>query len=170
MNQVYTIFRFIKAIASSEKMCAIAVFYLLFSLSVKAQFIPSAQSAKKVSTLIAQTFGDNISAVPLAINSNYQSIEVDGKMNGYVCVEQASSKHDKFEFVVIYDDQLNILQVKVLLYREDYGYEIKSKRWLKQFSTCEVRKVQAISGATISVNSLKNAVKHLNHKMEEFVL
>ena len=71
---------------------------------------------------------------------------------------------------MIYDDQLNILQVKVLLYREDYGYEIKSKRWLKQFSTRDVRKVQAISGATISVNSLKKAVQHLNQKMKKFIL
>ena len=170
MNQVNTILRFSKAIAPSVKMCAI-VFFSFFLVSIStAQFIPAKQSTKKVNVLINETFGADILAIPLEINSNFQSIQVDGSVKGYVCIEQALSKHDKFEFVVIYDDQLNILQVKVLLYREDYGYEIKSKRWLKQFSTREVRKVQAISGATISVNSLKKAVEHLNQKMKKFIL
>jgi len=170
MNQVNTIIRFIKAIAPSIKMCAIAFFSLFIVHIANAQFFPAEQSTKKVNILIAQTFGDNILAIPLAINPNYKSIEVDGEMKGYVCIEETPSKHDKFEFVVIYDDKLNILQVKVLLYREDYGFEIKSKRWLKQFSTREVRKVQAISGATISVNSLKKSVEHLSKKMKKSIL
>lgn len=170
MNQVNTIFRFSKAIAPSVKMCAIAFFSLFFVSISTAQFVPTEQSIKKVNTLIDATFGADILAIPLEINSNYKSIEIEGEIKGYVCVEQALSKHDKFEFVLIYDDQLNILQVKVLLYREDYGYEIKSKRWLKQFSTRDVRKVQAISGATISVNSLKKSVEHLNQKMKKFIL
>jgi major membrane immunogen (membrane-anchored lipoprotein) len=54
------------------------------------------------------------------------------------------------------------------VYREDYGSEIGSKRWLKQFlnKTPEDRfvyrqNIAAISGATISVKSMTNAMNNL---------
>ena len=174
MKKVNTIIRLIrnnyyflysKAIAPSEKMCAIVFFSLFFMSTAVAQFKPSKQSITKANTIVKQTFGEGVVSQSLLVNANYGSLKVDEKIVGYSCIEQASSKHDKFEFVVIYDADLNILQVKVLLYREDYGYEIKSKRWLKQFITRETREVQAISGATISVNSLKKSVELLNQKM-----
>ena len=167
MNRVNTI---IKTIVPSEKMCAIVFFSLFFMSTAVAQFQPSKQSVAKTNTIVKQTFGVEVVSEPLLVNVNYGSLKVDEKIVGYSCIEQASSKHDKFEFVVIYDADLNILQVKVLLYREDYGYEIKSKRWLKQFITRETREVQAISGATISVNSLKRAVEQLNQKMKKIIL
>ena len=170
MNRVNTIIRLIKAIAPSEKMCAIVFFSLFFMSTAVAQFQPSKQSFTKVNTIVKQTFGEGVISQALLVNANYQSLKVDGKIVGYSCIEQASSKHDKFEFFVLYDSTINILQVKVLLYREDYGYEIKSKRWLKQFITRETREVQAISGATISVNSLKMAVEQLNQKMKKIIL
>jgi hypothetical protein len=170
MNQVNTLLRFFKTIAPSIKMIAIVFICLFFISTTTAQFVTTEQSLQKTNVLINQTFGDSIELLHLSVNSNYQSVKKDGKIIGYSCIEEAKSKHDRFEFVVLYDAAINILEVKVLLYREDYGYEIKSKRWLKQFSTREVRKVQAISGATISVNSLKSAVKHLSKKMKEFVL
>ena len=167
MNRVNTI---IKAIAPSEKMCAIVFFSLFFMSTAVAQFKPSKQSVAKTNTIVKQTFGVEVVSEPLLVNVNYGSLKVDEIIVGYSCIEQASSKYDKFEFVVIYDADLNILQVKVLLYREDYGYEIKSKRWLKQFITRETREVQAISGATISVNSLKRAVEQLSQKMKKIIL
>jgi benzoyl-CoA reductase/2-hydroxyglutaryl-CoA dehydratase subunit BcrC/BadD/HgdB len=72
--------------------------------------------------------------------------------------------------MVVYDPLLHIQKVQVLIYREDYGYEIKSRRWLQQFTKRKVDSVQAISGATISVNSLKNAVDRLNEKMASQLL
>ena len=55
------------------------------------------------------------------------------------------------------------LKVEILNYRESHGFEICNKRWLKQFirnnSNSEFEfnsKVDAISGATISVNSLRH--------------
>ena len=57
------------------------------------------------------------------------------------------------------------MKVEILNYREIHGFEICNKRWLKQFiennSDSEFEfnsKVDAISGATISVNSLKTSV------------
>ena len=160
---------FFKAIAPSQKMGAMA-FCFFISLITSAQFVPSNRSIEKVNTLIKQFYGDNVVLASLQMNSNYQSIKRNGEILGYSCVEEAPSKHDKFEFVVLYDHLLNIVQVKVLVYREDYGFEIKSKRWLKQFTSREVSKVQAISGATISVNSFKYAVDQLNKNMRANIL
>lgn len=154
--------------APSKRMGAMAFFFI--SLIASAQFIPTNRSVEKTKTLITQFYGDDVALAPLQMNLNYQSIKRNGEILGYSCIEEAPSKHDKFEFVVLFDHLLNIVQVKVLVYREDYGFEIKSKRWLKQFTSLEVSKVQAISGATISVNSLKYAVDQLNKKMRANIL
>ena len=57
------------------------------------------------------------------------------------------------------------MKIEVLKYRENYGAEICSKRWLKKFINISTnsyteynQKIDAISGATISVNSIKTDV------------
>ena len=52
---------------------------------------------------------------------------------GYCFVGKAPSKTDNFDYLVLFDNDQIIKKVKVLVYREDYGAEIGSKRWLKQF-------------------------------------
>ena len=86
---------------------------------------------------------------------------------GYVYIAQALSKTDKFDYLILLDFNLIIKKVKVLMYREDYGGEIGSKRWLKQFigkSTADHLKykkdIMAISGATISARSMTIAVNN----------
>ena len=53
---------------------------------------------------------------------------------------------------------MKLKKLRILTYRENYGGEISNKRWLKQFLDREVNDVQAISGATISVESMKIAI------------
>ena len=115
-------------------------------------------------------FGEDVFFTELEFNSNYYKVLSEDSIIAYFCIEQAPSKHDLFEFLVVYSSEIKIQHVNVLVYREDYGYEIKSKRWLKQFSTRDTSKVQAISGATISVNSLKIHVERLTEKMENIIL
>lgn len=68
--------------------------------------------------------------------------------------------YDPFFFGVIYHPNLEIRKIKILEYFSDFGYEISSKRWLRQFegkSGCEAdfgKRIDGISGATISVKSL----------------
>ena len=73
------------------------------------------------------------------------------------------SKFDNFDFMVLFDCDNKIKLVKVLIYRENYGGEISSRRWLKQFIGMTEPKpfVDAISGATISVNSIKHSINKL---------
>lgn len=96
------------------------------------------------------------------------SIEVNDERLGYFYYGTALSKADEFDYVVIFDRELIIKKVKILAYREDYGGEISSKRWLRQFdgkSSGDVLKlgaeIKGISGATISALSMTTAVNSL---------
>ena len=80
----------------------------------------------------------------------------------------APSKHDKFDFLAIYSPNMKLKKLRILTYRENYGGEISNKRWLKQFLDREVNDVQAISGATISVESMKIAIASLTQKMKNW--
>ena len=80
-----------------------------------------------------------------------------------VYIGTSRSKFEDFEFMVLFDKDKTIKLVKVLVYRENYGGEIGSKRWLRQWIGVKEPKpfVDAISGATISVHSLKNSINTL---------
>lgn len=100
--------------------------------------------------------------------SNFYSIEENGKLLGYAFVEKAPSKTAEFDYLVLLDTNLIVKKAKVLVYREEYGGEIASKRWLKQFigktdkdSFIYKKDIAAISGATISVQSMTNSVNNL---------
>jgi hypothetical protein len=65
---------------------------------------------------------------------------------------------------VIYNTDWVILQVEILVYRSDHGFEITNKRWLAQFkgsNGCGLqygKEIDALAGATISGNSLVSSV------------
>ncbi len=99
---------------------------------------------------------------------NLFKIISESELIGYVFVDSAPSKTDKFEYLVLFDTDLIIMKSKVLIYREDYGAEIGSKRWLKQFIGLDLNSeikyandIKAISGATISARSLTIAINNL---------
>ena len=99
---------------------------------------------------------------------NLFEIVSNDSLLGYAYVAKAPSKTDEFDYLVLLDPDLIVLKAKVLVYREDYGGEIGSKRWLKQFKGKtqhdELRyndNIMAISGATISVRSMTRAMNNL---------
>lgn len=87
---------------------------------------------------------------------------------GFAYIGLALSKTDKFDFLVLFDSDLIIKKSKLLAYREDYGAEIGSKRWLKQFEGMESsssfeygNEIVPIAGATISARSMTIAINNL---------
>ncbi len=97
--------------------------------------------------------------------NNLFAIKVDDNHLGYAYVSKAPSKTDEFDYLILFDPNFIIIKSKVLIYREDYGGEIGSKRWLKQFigktqddTLIYGDNIVAISGATISVRSMTKAV------------
>jgi Na+-translocating ferredoxin:NAD+ oxidoreductase RnfG subunit len=92
----------------------------------------------------------------------------EGELLGYAFIGEAPSKTAMFDYLVIFDRELKVLQAKVLVYREEYGGEIGSHRWLRQFEgmTGQDRastetNIDAISGATISVRSMTRSMDML---------
>ncbi|MFS4456221.1 FMN-binding protein [Maribacter sp. 2304DJ31-5] len=87
---------------------------------------------------------------------------------GYIFVDQAPSKTAKFDYLVVFDEDLKIVHSKILIYREEYGGEIGSKRWLKQFMgktggdrVDHESNIDGIAGATISVRSMTTSMDNL---------
>ena len=101
-------------------------------------------------------------------DNNLLEIMAENQLVGYAYISKAPSKTDLFDYLILLDGNLTIVKAKVLAYREDYGGEIGSKRWLKQFvgktQNDELKyqeNIVAISGATISVRSMTDAVNDL---------
>jgi len=99
---------------------------------------------------------------------------INSNSAGYVSLSKGRCKASDFDYMVVYKKDLTIKKVKVLVYREDYGGEIGSGRWLKQFvgKSDPVKMkfghdIQNISGATISARSLTEDVKKVTRQIIE---
>lgn len=160
---------------------------IIYSLIVITQFVLMAfglpkSIEKRVQKELQKTFEvqqldlnnvqipENLNEIlPQKINAtNFFTIKDQNKKLGYVFVDKAMSKTAKFDYMVILNTDLVVINTKVLVYREEYGGEIGSKRWLKQFmgKTGNDRvnhetNIDGIAGATISVRSMTNAVDRL---------
>ncbi len=108
-------------------------------------------------------------SLPLIINDeNFFKIYKQNALLGYYYLGKAFGKADYFDFIVIFDKDLIISKIKVLVYREGHGGEIASKRWLKQFNgktshqdLIYQKDIAAISGATISAKSMCKEVNKI---------
>ena len=93
---------------------------------------------------------------------------------GYMVFGDAPSRYDRFDFMIIYDRDFNILATNILVYRENYGGEISSKRWLGQFEGKNYKDkfkldddIVGISGATMSCRVASEKFKRITFKLHE---
>lgn len=113
----------------------------------------------KVSEKLPAAFSEN----------NFFRINNGNTLLGYGYIGNAPSKTATFDYLVLFDTNFIISKSKVLIYREEYGGEIGSKRWLQQFEGTSsktpelqlVKDIIPISGATISVRSMTHAINQL---------
>jgi len=87
------------------------------------------------------------------------------KIGGCDAIEHAdNAEYEQFYFSTLYRTNGGIANVKVVEYTSERGYEITAKSWLKQFigkrgGKLKVnQEIDAISGATVSVNSIVNEI------------
>ena len=106
--------------------------------------------------------------LPTKINQTLFKVLNGNNLIGYAFVGTALGKVDDFDFLVLFDENLVISKAKILIYREDYGGEIGSKRWLQQFIGKSIednlvykQDIIGISGATLSANAMTVAVNNL---------
>ncbi len=93
----------------------------------------------------------------------------NGELLGYLVVSSATGRFEKFDYMVVYKEDMSIVDIKILVYRSEHGYQVSTKGWIKQFLNHPGEKVyvygqniDAISGATISGKSLTDNINRLN--------
>ena len=142
-------------------------------------FNPNKEDWDEIKIATKETFGTsnfdfNKFKIEGADHQNiYFTISSDSDKVGYLVIGEANSQYQKFDFYVLYDTNASILKVEVLNYIETYGFEICNKHWLKQFISARTenifeynKKIDGISGATISVSSIKHEIFVITNKLK----
>lgn len=136
----------------------------------------------KVEKAAKEIYGnENFELIPIAVPEIVQKgINIDltddrllkvitvNSIFGYIYIGEASSKKELFDYAIFFDADLRIKKSKVLIYRENYGRQIGSQRWLKQFIGKRIgdpieygQDIDAIVGATISASSMTRATENV---------
>lgn len=88
----------------------------------------------------------------------------DGEKTASVVLSSAKGRFENYDYMIIINADNEIIDIKILKYRSEYGYEISNKGWLKQFynkpgTRFEYRKnIDTVAGATFSAQSLVNDI------------
>lgn len=87
---------------------------------------------------------------------------------GFVYATSAPGRFDKFDYFVICDTSCVVKKVNVWIYRSTHGGGIAARKWLGQFNEYSGgqlkygKDIQAISGATISGNSIVEDIQRVH--------
>jgi hypothetical protein len=95
-----------------------------------------------------------------------------GANTASVVLSSAKGRYENYDYMIILNPGYEIVDIKILKYRSEYGYEISNKGWLKQFYNkpgirFEYRKnIDSLSGATFSAQSLVNDINLIMEKLK----
>jgi Na+-translocating ferredoxin:NAD+ oxidoreductase RnfG subunit len=107
-------------------------------------------------------------AEPSVWETEYVSFKATraGVLQGYAIIVEEIGKHRPITFVVGVRRDGSVNDVAVMAYREAYGGEVKSKRFLTQYRAKSMADslqapadIKNIAGATLSVDAASRAVK-----------
>ena len=94
----------------------------------------------------------------------FSFMSTEGRNTSSVVLSSAKGRFENYDYMIIINSEYEIIDIKILKYRSEYGYEISNKGWLKQFYNkpgirFEYRKnIDTLSGATFSAQSLVNDI------------
>jgi Na+-translocating ferredoxin:NAD+ oxidoreductase RnfG subunit len=91
--------------------------------------------------------------------------------------DQVNNKESEFfDYFILYDSACSILKVNIFNYQATHGQEVTAKSWLKQFIGYNGRtklsvgkNVDAISGATISVEAVAFDIEHKTSLLKQLL-
>jgi hypothetical protein len=142
---------------------------------------------------LAELFlSDSSNGKNMILGKFYKLFSVDDNLLGYIYIGRVNScrnggcsspdplnqsnEFEFFDYFIIYNISNSILNLCIYNYEASHGQEITAKGWLKQFrgydgsDKLEVGKeIDAISGATISVNSIVDDIVLKTHILQKYL-
>ena len=98
----------------------------------------------------------------------YWTIKIDDKIH-YALMDNTIGKTMPITFLVIFNENQEVIHSSIIKYREAYGGEIGGEKWLNQFIGMKNdslykhgKEIDGISGATISVKSFTKGISKLS--------
>ena len=98
----------------------------------------------------------------------YWTIKIDNKTH-YALMDNTLGKTMPITFLVIFNENQEVIHSSIIKYREGYGGEISGKKWLAQFIGMNQdslykheKEIDGITGATISVKSFTKGISKLS--------
>ena len=91
-----------------------------------------------------------------------------GNLSGFFIIDEVIGKHDYITYAIALSPIGEIKQLEILVYRENYGYEVRNPRWRAQFvghdskTTLDLgEEIKNISGATMSCRHITEGVNRV---------
>jgi len=103
----------------------------------------------------------------------YSVVSQGNKNPIYAAFTRAKGRHDYFDYLLVTTNDYKVERVKIVQYRSEYGGQIASKRWLRQFENYSggnlryKKEITALSGATISAAALTSDIPEVLKFMKE---
>jgi hypothetical protein len=94
-------------------------------------------------------------------------------VGGCSATNKNETRYEQFYFLSVYNSNKELVLLSVLDYPGEYGFEISSKWWLKQFLEKPSKEyhyrqnIDAISGATVSAQSVVSEINKLNSHIKK---
>ena len=107
-------------------------------------------------------------------SQNIQVFEykINNKRQGFSMVTNTIGKHYPITCFIAVSPELAIQRVEVMVYRENYGGQVRKRRFLKQFNGKSMQDpilvnqdITSISGATLSAYAVANGVRQVLHSV-----
>lgn len=145
----------------------ISFILLLFNLPLPESLLT--QYSKATEKNVAEVLGPGeLKELRIAPQKEYYVFNSENNNKGvYVVLSSAKGRYENFDYMIILNKSLGIVDIKILKYRSEFGYEISNKGWLKQFygkpgTKFEYRKnIDAVSGATFSALAITNDINFI---------
>jgi len=150
--------------AEEEKKYQLQV-YLTKKQALEIAF-PGADTIKKEKHWLTEDEIDAIEKLCLQkikeIRFTFYSGIKNGKPMGYMLIDNIIGKSFPITFMTVLNIDGTVRDVEIMVYREPQGWEVRYKTFRSQFygkdSSSDSREIHSISGATLSVNSIKIGV------------
>lgn len=147
---------------------------MLFTLTFSGEL--REEHRKASDKVISEVLGKGeLSELESADGKEYFRYTDNGVNSGaYVVFSSAAGRFENFDYMVIVNPSFEIMNVKILKYRSEYGYEISNKGWLRQFYGKKTEpfiyreNIDALAGATYSARSLTEDLNIILERLIKF--